>query len=79
MLDGMTKTEIKMLEKEQKVLKAIEKYLKLYNRTPSMREIRRMTEIKSLATVYDALKRLQEKDVLSWEPKKHKTIEIVEK
>ncbi|MGM7684316.1 hypothetical protein ACSVDA_19475 [Cytobacillus sp. Hm23] len=65
MLDGMTKTEIKMLDKEKKVLKAIEKYLNLYNRTPCMREIGRMTEIKSLATVYDALKRLQQKGVLS--------------
>ncbi|WP_413785545.1 hypothetical protein [Cytobacillus sp. IB215665] len=44
-----------------------------------MREIRGMTEIKSLATVSDALKRLQEKCLLSWEPKRHKTIKIVEK
>ncbi|MGM7682665.1 LexA family protein [Cytobacillus sp. Hm23] len=75
----MNKKEKKKLEFEQKVLKAIEKYLKLYNTTPSIREIRRMTEIKSLSTVYDALKRLQEKGVVNWEPKRHKTIELLNK
>ncbi|MGM7685197.1 hypothetical protein ACSVDA_24130 [Cytobacillus sp. Hm23] len=63
----MTKIEKKMLDKEQLVLKAIKKHQELYNCSPSIREIRRMTEIKSLATVYDSLQRLQEKEVLIWQ------------
>lgn len=68
----------KMAEKEELVLSAIKKLMKQGAAPPSIREIRQACGFKSTSTALDYLKRLQQKGLVDWQPKKIRTLQLIE-
>lgn len=69
----------RMLEREQQILKVISALIKKGNHSPSVREITKAAGLNSTSTTYEYLKRLQAKGLVDWEPKKIRTLHIVQK
>lgn len=64
-------------ELEDTLLKEIKKYIDKNGYGPSVRELKRLANIPSLATTYAYMQRLQVKKQIDWKPKQPRTIRVL--
>ena len=64
---------------EEKVLKEIEKYIAKKGYSPSVRDLKRLAGIPSTSTTLSYMRRLQEKNLIDWEPKQSRSLRVVKK
>lgn len=75
--DVRTRDE-KVRDKENLVFETLQMMIRKNGRSPSILELTRATGIKSKATTLEYLRRLRDKGLIKWEPKRHRTITITE-
>ena len=67
----------RIAELEDTLLEEIKKYIDKNGYGPSVRELKRLASIPSLATTYAYMQRLQAKKRIDWQPKQPRTIRIL--
>ena len=64
------------MKTQQRILEAIQLYIRQHQYPPSVREIAAMVGLASTATVHRHLRRLREKGLIEWEPSSPRTLRV---
>ena len=64
---------------EEKVLKEINKFISIKGYSPSVRDLKRLAKIPSTSTTLAYMRRLQEKNLIDWEPNQSRSLRVLEK
>jgi SOS-response transcriptional repressor LexA len=70
---------VKVKTKEDKVFEVVEKFHKKFGHSPSIKEVSKLAGIPSTSTTIEYLRRLKNKGLIDWEPKRPRTIVIIQK
>lgn len=68
-----------LTEKEEKVYKAIKEFITTNGYSPSIRELCKLTNLKSPASVSDYLESLKDKGYITYIPNKNRTVRMIER
>lgn len=62
---------------EDKLLKEIEKFITKKGYAPSVRDLKRLAGIPSTSTTLAYMRRLQDKNIIDWEPKQSRSLRVI--
>ncbi|WP_260288490.1 LexA family protein [Peribacillus aracenensis] len=69
--------KVRIQELEEKVFQEIEKYIAKKGYSPSVRDLKRLTGIPSTSTTLQYMKRLQQKNLIDWEPRQVRSLKVL--
>lgn len=69
----------KLTEKEELIYKTIKEFITTNGYSPSMRELCKLTKIKSTASISNYLESLKDKGYITYIPNKNRTVRVIEK
>jgi SOS-response transcriptional repressor LexA len=75
--ENLTRSE-RVKKQEEEIFNIIKQYITKQHRPPSIREIAKKSKVSSPQTVSIYLKKLKEKGLVDWVPKKAGTLHIVQ-
>lgn len=64
---------------EKKMYEEIVKFINKNNQPPTVRELRKLLEIRSTSTTLEYLRRLKEKGLIDWKPKQPRTLKVLKR
>lgn len=67
----------RLTEKQEKLFNAIKEYIKEHDYSPSIRDLCKMVNVKSSATVFVSLKILKRKGYIDYEEMARRTIKVL--
>lgn len=76
--EGSISRAERVKQTEEEILNIIKEFLAKYKYSPTIREIAKKSSVSSSSTVSIYLEKLKKKGLIDWEPKRPRTIKVLE-